>query len=467
VRTEDIDEKYHDILLETYYFLDNGKGVIDSSELSESVYGDKDRYSYTEYFTYTVSGNTVSIKRDTFSSAIPFTFNTTSLVGSGGYVLAAQELTAEDKERIAQAIYETMDDDERLDFSLGFINEEKGLKLATESKYKYFSIITWGISVKASEHVYSRGIESIRADFKIEGGQFCSGGNSCQLNMFISEDKNQIEVTGPLEFYRDADAKLIVKIYEYDRKQKKEVYINTFEFKYTNNPNIGGEPTESDSNGGENKDDTGDGNGVGSGGGSTSDDDSQYRGSINGHEWVDLGLPSGTKWATMNVGATSETDPGGYFMWGSISPGMSEWSFSVYKHPLYDESVGEWIRYLHSDYSSLLYADDAAYQNWGNSWCMPTYKQCKELIDYCSITYFKDKKYCEFQGPNRQTLKVPLGGHSCSEYKNKRFYLWSNELSDEKNCSRAYSIEGSSDNQSTVVEGSLRSLGLNIRAVVR
>ena len=47
-----------------------------------------------------------------------------------------------------------------------------------------------------------------------------------------------------------------------------------------------------------------------------------YRGGVNtnGHSYVDLGLPSGTLWATMNVGATSETDYGDYFMWGSTTP---------------------------------------------------------------------------------------------------------------------------------------------------
>lgn len=39
----------------------------------------------------------------------------------------------------------------------------------------------------------------------------------------------------------------------------------------------------------------------------------------NGHEYVDLGLPSGTLWANMNVGANSETDNGLYFAWGETT----------------------------------------------------------------------------------------------------------------------------------------------------
>ena len=42
-------------------------------------------------------------------------------------------------------------------------------------------------------------------------------------------------------------------------------------------------------------------------------------GEINGHEWVDLGLPSGLKWATCNVGASTPEDPGDYFAYGEVS----------------------------------------------------------------------------------------------------------------------------------------------------
>ena len=43
------------------------------------------------------------------------------------------------------------------------------------------------------------------------------------------------------------------------------------------------------------------------------------RGISNGHEWVDLGLPSGTKWATCNVGASSPEEYGDYFAWGETT----------------------------------------------------------------------------------------------------------------------------------------------------
>ena len=49
----------------------------------------------------------------------------------------------------------------------------------------------------------------------------------------------------------------------------------------------------------------------------------------NGHEYVDLGLPSGIKWATCNVGANSPEDYGDYFAWGETSP-KDEYSWSTY-----------------------------------------------------------------------------------------------------------------------------------------
>lgn len=42
------------------------------------------------------------------------------------------------------------------------------------------------------------------------------------------------------------------------------------------------------------------------------------------NEYVDLGLPSGLKWATMNIGAETETDYGDYFMWGSVTPNTAD-----------------------------------------------------------------------------------------------------------------------------------------------
>ena len=100
----------------------------------------------------------------------------------------------------------------------------------------------------------------------------------------------------------------------------------------------------------------------------------------NGHQYVDLGLPSGTKWATMNVGASSETDCGNYYQYGK---GAAQ----------YATTSGD------SDYSGieepLAASADTAVQVWGGSWHTPTRKQMEELIDnttYKWVTNYKNSR---------------------------------------------------------------------------
>lgn len=84
------------------------------------------------------------------------------------------------------------------------------------------------------------------------------------------------------------------------------------------------------------------------------------------HEYVDLGLPSGTKWATMNVGASSITDYGNYYMYGKGAD-----DFSV--------TSGE-SRYSGTE-NPLASSADTATQVWGGSWHTPTSTQLNELVN--------------------------------------------------------------------------------------
>ena len=83
----------------------------------------------------------------------------------------------------------------------------------------------------------------------------------------------------------------------------------------------------------------------------------------NGHEYVDLGLPSGTLWATMNVGATSPTEYGNYYMYG-----MGTKTYDSTDTP-YDGIE-----------DPLDLSKDTARQTWGGDWHMPTKAQFEELI---------------------------------------------------------------------------------------
>ena len=112
----------------------------------------------------------------------------------------------------------------------------------------------------------------------------------------------------------------------------------------------------------------------------------------NGHEYVDLGLPSGTKWATMNVGANSPTDYGLYFAWGETQgytasqvPSDKEFSWSDYE--LTEDSGSTMSKYNATDGLIVLdLEDDAARANWGGDWHIPTKEQCDELFNTTYVT---------------------------------------------------------------------------------
>lgn len=104
---------------------------------------------------------------------------------------------------------------------------------------------------------------------------------------------------------------------------------------------------------------------------------------FNGHEYVDLGLPSGTLWAKMNVGAESETDTGLYFAWGETEgyadASTKAFSWSDYK---WTEDEGSTMsKYSSTDGKTVLnLEDDAANVNMGGDWHMPNRAQCIELF---------------------------------------------------------------------------------------
>lgn len=100
---------------------------------------------------------------------------------------------------------------------------------------------------------------------------------------------------------------------------------------------------------------------------------------IDGHEYVDLGLPSGTLWATMNVGATKPEGYGSYFAWGKTRA-KSNFTRSSY----FDSSFQKYRRYVRE---ILELEDDAAYSRWGNHWRIPTRQQWEELKSKCNWSW--------------------------------------------------------------------------------
>ena len=114
------------------------------------------------------------------------------------------------------------------------------------------------------------------------------------------------------------------------------------------------------------------------------------------HEYVDLGLPSGTLWATCNVGADNPEDIGDYFAWGETAPkdiydwsnyrygGMANWLFAMTKYCT-DSCYG--FNGFVDNLTVLEPADDAATVNWGSDWRMPTKEDWKELYLKTTCTW--------------------------------------------------------------------------------
>ena len=138
-------------------------------------------------------------------------------------------------------------------------------------------------------------------------------------------------------------------------------------------------------------------------------------GYINGYAYVDLGLPSGLKWATCNVGADSPEDYGDYFAWGETIP-KNEYHWSNYQHWIDSDGNGYWggddLILIDYDISgSVQY--DAARANWGESWRMPTQNEIQELVDNCTWTWTTQggKDGCKVMGPNGNSIFLPAAGY--------------------------------------------------------
>ena len=111
----------------------------------------------------------------------------------------------------------------------------------------------------------------------------------------------------------------------------------------------------------------------------------------NGHEYVDLGLPSGTKWATCNIGATKPEEYGNYYAWGETEP-KTTYNWSTYKWC--NGSSDTQTKYCTSssygtvdNKTTLEPEDDAAHVNWGGAWRMPTDAEWTELRENCTWTW--------------------------------------------------------------------------------
>ena len=173
----------------------------------------------------------------------------------------------------------------------------------------------------------------------------------------------------------------------------------------------------------------------------------------NGHEFVDLGLPSGLKWATCNVGATKPEEYGDYFAWGEIKPKQR-----------YDDD-----NYTYkSNPETLPLSADAANVNWGGKWRMPTRAEQDELRNYCTwerTTLNGIEGYKVISKKNGNSIFLPAAGYRVNSnlYDAGSYGLYWSSLLYTSNSSNAYYLYFLS---SVVVwNNDYRYFGLSVRPV--
>ena len=141
---------------------------------------------------------------------------------------------------------------------------------------------------------------------------------------------------------------------------------------------------------------------------------------------VDLGLPSGLKWASCNIGASSPEEYGDYFAWGETN---TKDYYYYDNYSLLDISM---------DDISGNAQYDAATAKWGSTWRMPTKAEQEELLNNCtwSWTTQNEVKGYKVIGPNGNSIFLPAAGYryqSESGYAGEKGYYWSSTPYDTEN----------------------------------
>ena len=188
------------------------------------------------------------------------------------------------------------------------------------------------------------------------------------------------------------------------------------------------------------------------------------------HEYVDLGLPSGTLWATFNVGASRPEDYGDYFAWGETEP-KDDYSWSTYFDTKDNGSTFEKYN-KNGGLTELLPTDDAATANWGRDWQIPSLEQLEELInsDYTTterttLNGIEGRKITSKSNGN--SIFLPAAGYRYgTSLDNVGSYgdYWSRSLHSSYS-SYAYYLYFSSSNVGT--SGNYRYYGRSVRPVRR
>ena len=168
------------------------------------------------------------------------------------------------------------------------------------------------------------------------------------------------------------------------------------------------------------------------------EDQEHVSGSHQGHDYVDLGLPSGTLWATCNVGASRPEGYGDYFAWGETET-KENYYWETYKWCEGTEDTQ--IKYCTNsaygivDNKTILeLADDVAHVNWGGNWRIPTEEEQDELQTKCTWVWGENNGVNGYfvKGNNGNSIFLPAAGIRFmygSLYTNTEGQYWNTSIS--------------------------------------
>lgn len=200
---------------------------------------------------------------------------------------------------------------------------------------------------------------------------------------------------------------------------------------------------------------------------------------------VQLGLPSGTKWANLNIGATTESDYGDYFAWGEIAPKTVFKNGNTSNYLLYNKAdvdlMNEGIlspKVIPYDvsqvpYDTLVASYDAASQIWGNDWKMPSRTNLDELIAQTTrigVTVNSVKGVSVTSKINSKSIFLPLAGYRDNVNSNnvinstKQGHYWTSSPRNTNSRTESYKCSVS-DKDISGYEASGRYKGFSIRPV--
>ena len=170
---------------------------------------------------------------------------------------------------------------------------------------------------------------------------------------------------------------------------------------------------------------------------------------------IDLGLPSGTKWANMNVGASAPDFPGGFFAWGETSTKVN------YDVQNYAYFINGTLQDIGNNIAGTKY--DVAYMMWGGKWHMPTKEQFEELIAECVWEWEERDNSDGFKvkGPNGKSIFLPAASGSDMESSGEYWTATANGTKNSWVCSFSDWLEPS------MSEDGYRPSGLSVRPVTK